>query len=105
MSKKQSISELTNLLTKSLRHKIGAAVNENEFYASKYSKDYEIIFKQAEKVAVKNFWSSEDKKEIKEQLNKKLKKELTQKIFINNKKFNIMDEEINSALKKLSLYI
>jgi len=32
MSKKDSISELTNLLAIALRHKIGSIVNENEIY-------------------------------------------------------------------------
>ncbi len=103
MSKNQEIKELTNLLTKSLRHKIGSIVNENEFYANKYAKDAEVIFKHAEKITLKHSWNKKDKETIKEQLKKKLKKELEEKNFINNKKFEIMDGEIEKTLKKLEL--
>ncbi|MBI5065721.1 hypothetical protein HZA97_05790 [Candidatus Woesearchaeota archaeon] len=103
MSKTSAIKELTNLLTKSLRHKIGSIVNENEFYANKYAKDAEVILKHAEKVALEHSWNEEDKKTIKVQLKKKLKKELEEKNFINNKKFEMMEEEINETLKELDL--
>lgn len=103
MSKNQVMNELTNLLVKSLRHKIGAIVNENEFYANKYSRDFEVILKQAEKTTLKHSWSKEDKKEIKELVRKKLRKELEEKEFINNKKFEIMDAEIENVLNQLDL--
>ncbi|PIN81375.1 hypothetical protein COV11_02095 [Candidatus Woesearchaeota archaeon CG10_big_fil_rev_8_21_14_0_10_30_7] len=103
MSKTSAIKELTNLLTKSLRHKIGSIVNKNEFYANKYAKDAEVILKHAERVGLEYSWNEEDKATIKEQLKKKLKKELEEKTFIKEEKFEVIDEEINKTLKELDL--
>ena len=103
MGKNRDINELTNLMVKSLRHKIGSIVNENEFYANKYAKDSEIIMKEAEKVLLRHNWNMYDKATIKEQLIVKLKKELEQKDFLDDKKFDIMEEEIDKALKEFEL--
>lgn len=99
MSKKNDLDQLTNLMSKSLRHKIGSIVNENEIYATRYAKDAEGIMKEAEKVLCRQNWNNYDKTKIKEILRKKLRKELEEKSFLDNKKFEIMDEEINNALK------
>ena len=99
MGKKDDIDQLTNLMSKALRHKIGSIVNENEIYATKYAKDAENIMKEAEKIANKQNWNNYDKEKIKENLRKKLEKELKQKDFLDNKKFEIMDKEINKALR------
>lgn len=103
MGKKDDIAQLTNLMSKALRHKIGSIVNENEIYAAKYAKDAENIMKEAEKVISKQNWNSHDKEKIKEKLRKKLQKELEEKSFLNNKKFEIMDEEIDKVLHTFDL--
>ena len=103
MGKSQDIDELTNLMSVALRHRVGSLVNENEFYAARYAKDADHIMKQAEKVLLRHNWNSEDKKLIKELLHKKLYKELEEKEFIDNKKFQIMDYEIDKALKQFNL--
>lgn len=103
MGKKKDMQELTNLMTKALRHKIGSIVNKNEFYANKYAKDAEIIMKEAEKVLLRQNWNNDDKSHIKEQLKKKLKKELEQKDFLDDKKFDIMDDEVDKALRNFHL--
>ncbi len=103
MGEKSDIEELTNLMSKSLRHKIGSIVNENEIYAARYAKDAEAIMKAAEKIANKWNWNNYDKEQIRERLRRKLEKELTEKDFLNNKKFEIMDEEINKALCEFNL--
>ena len=101
MGKNKDLEELSNLLSRSLRHKIGSIVNKNELYATKYAKDAEIILKEAEKVSLRQNWNSYDKTKIKEKLKSKLKKELEQKDFLDNKKFEIMNQEIKKILKKL----
>lgn len=98
MGKKNDIEQLTNLMSRALRHKIGSIVNENEIYAAKYAKDAENILKEAEKVIKEYNWNNYDKEEIKQKLRKKLKKELEEKEFLDNKKFEIMNEEINKLL-------
>ena len=103
MGKTDDLRQLVNLLTKALRHKIGSLVNANEFYVSKYAKDAEIILKEAEKVLLKRHWNLNDKQEIKTHLKKQLKEELTEKTFLDNKKFEMMDEELGKVLKQLSL--
>lgn len=103
MNKNKLISELTNILSAALRHKIGGIVNFNEIYAQKYSKDADILMKEAEKISLGKNWNSQDKIKIQEQLKKKLKKELESRDFLDNKKFDIMDEEMEKALKNLGL--
>lgn len=103
MGKRSDIEQLTNLMCKALRHRIGAIVNENEFYAGKYAKDAEIIMKEAEKVLNRQNWNNYDKKDIKEKLRNKLKKELIEKTFIGEKKFEIMDEEVEKGLQDFGL--
>src|SRR3990167_9400230 len=99
MGKNKDIDELTNLMAKALRHKIGSIVNKDELYASKYAKDAESIMAEAEKVLLRQNWNSYDETRIKEQLRIKLQKELEQKDFLDNKKFEIMDSEIEKALR------
>ena len=103
MGKNKDIQELANLMTKALRHKIGSIVNKDEFYANKYAKDAEVIMKEAEKVLLRQNWNNYDKVKIRSQLKAKLLKELEQKDFLDNKKFEMMDEEINNALKEFYL--
>ncbi len=103
MGKKSDLDELTNLMSKSLRHEIGSIVNENDIYTTRYAKDAEAIMKAAEKIANKWNWNNYDKEQIREKLRRKLEKELTEKAFLDNKKFEIMDEEINKALHELNL--
>ena len=103
MGKNKDIQELSNLMTKALRHKIGSIVNKDEFYTNKYAKDAEVIMKEAEKVLLRQNWNNYDKVKIRSQLKAKLLKELEQKDFLDNKKFEMMDEEINNALKEFYL--
>jgi len=103
MSKTKTLHELANLLAIALKHKIGSIVNQNEIYAQKYARDYEILLKEAEKIAEQYNWSSEDKSMIKQETRKKLQQELEKKDFLDNKKFEIMDEEMDNALKILGL--
>jgi len=103
MGKKDDIDQLANLMSRSLRHKIGSIVNENEIYADKYAKDAENIMREAEKISFRQNWNDYEKEQIKDKLRKKLKKELEEKEFINNRKFEIMDDEVNKALKELKL--
>lgn len=103
MGKKNDIDELTNLMSRALRHKIGSIVNKDEFYAEKYAKDSENLMKEAEKVLERRNWNREDKIKIKEELRKKLFKELKEKDFLDNKKFDIMYKEIEKALKEFNL--
>lgn len=103
MGTKSLISELTNLLAIALRHKIGSLVNEKEIYAQKYARDAEMLIEQARKLAIERNWSYSDKQEIRKQLKSKLYKELEDKDFIDNKKFDIMDGEVDSVLRELGL--
>ncbi|MFH1053592.1 MAG: hypothetical protein V1740_04225 [Candidatus Woesearchaeota archaeon] len=103
MGKKDDIEKLTNLMCVALRHRIGSIVNQDELYSPKYAKDADSILKEAEKVVVKQNWNDHDKKIIREKLRKKLKKELIDKDFLDDKKFGIMDREIERALEEFDL--
>lgn len=103
MGKGKDIDELTNLMSIALRHKIGSIVNNEDLYAQKYAKDADNIMREASKIAIKQNWDDYDKAEIKEKLRKKLLKELAEKDFLNNRKFEIMDREMNRALEELNL--
>ena len=73
------------------------------FDANKYAKDADILLNEARKVALKENFNLYDKQEIKSLLEVKLKKELESKPFINEKKFELMNKEIETALKEMSL--
>ncbi|MEK6874003.1 MAG: hypothetical protein AABW91_04085 [Nanoarchaeota archaeon] len=103
MSKNQNIHELTNILAIALRHKIGSIVNKDEIYAQKYAKDYEMFLKEAVKISLRENWNDSDKIKIKNELKIKLKDELEKREFIDNKKFDIIDGEIDNILGVLKL--
>lgn len=101
MGKRDKIKELTNILAIALRHKIGATVNSNEIYAGKYARDADVLIREAEKVNFGENWNSSDKDMIKRELKKKLILELEKRDFIDNKKFNFVDSEIELVLDRL----
>ena len=103
MAKKADIEELANIISKALRHRIGSIVNEKEIYASKYAKDADNLLKEAERVLLRHTWNRYDKIIIKEKSRKKLKLELEKKDFIDSRKFDIMDEELDKVLKDFGL--
>ena len=103
MGKNKNIEELTNLMSIALRHRIGSIVNKEEIYAQRYAKDAENIMEEAKRIVTKQNWNDYNKKEIRERLRRKLLKELTEKDFLDNKKFEIMDEEMGKALKEFNL--
>ncbi len=103
MGKNKDIEILTNLMSRSLRHKIGSIVNENEIYAAKYAKDAETLMKEAEKILLNYNWNKIDKLTIREKLSRKLKKELEEKEFLKDEKFEIMDKEIEKSLQKFNI--
>lgn len=103
MNKKDTISELTNILAVALRHRIGSIVNDKEVYAQKYARDAEVLLNEAEKISLTINWNRYDKINIKEILKKKLKGELEKKDFLSGKKFEIMDKEIEETLVFLKL--
>lgn len=103
MSKNKTLNELTTLLAISLRHKIGSIVNSNEIYAQKYSKDADILLDEAKKTLARENWNSQDKQEIKEELKTKLRKELESRAFIDNKKFDLINSQVEDTLTKLNL--
>ena len=103
MGKKDDIAQLTNIMAVSLRHRIGALVNNDDFYAEKYAKDAEHIMKEAERVLKRQHWNADDKIRIKEALSIKLHKELEEKEFLHEKKFEVMDEHIQKALQGFGL--
>ncbi|MBI4438765.1 hypothetical protein HY640_02445 [Candidatus Woesearchaeota archaeon] len=103
MGKNKDIQELTNLMSRALRHRIGSIVNKEEFYAGKYARDAETILKEAENVMLRHNWNRNDKAAIRTQLNSKLRKELEEKDFLDPRKFDIMEAEISKALKELGI--
>lgn len=103
MGKQKIIDELTTLLAKALRHHIGSKVNEMELYARQYAKDAEILFREARKASLQINWNTGDKRAIYSILKKKLHDELAKKEFIGERKFEIMDEEMDKSLKEFGL--
>lgn len=103
MSKKDNINKLITFLVLAISHKIGGMVNPNEIYASKYRKEYDNYIKLANEISFEENFNSYDKKEIREKLRGKLKEELERKDFIDNKKFDIMEEETEKTLSSLGI--
>ena len=104
MNKQDRINELTKLLTHSLSHKIGSIVNKEDYYAEKYSKEAINFFNLARKVFEDGNWNNNDKIKIKIELKRKLINELERKDFLDKKKFDIMEEEMDNTLKELNLF-
>ncbi len=103
MGKRSDIKELITLLSLALTHKIGGLVNPGEIYSEKYQKESNAFLKKAIKVSLRQNWNKEDKINIRDLLKKKLKSDLEKRDFLNDKKFDLMEREINNALKSLSL--
>ncbi len=103
MGKNDIIREISNLMASSLAHKIGSIVNEKEIYADKYRKEASTLLSEARKKSKKIHWNSHDKVEIKKTLKDKLIKELERRDFLNDKKFDLVDEEVERVLKELEL--
>src|SRR3989344_4639788 len=101
MSKKSNINKLTTFLALALSHKIGGIVNLNEIYATKYNKEYENYFNQAKEITFEENFNLYDKSQIKIILKRKLNNELTRKDFIDNRKYTLIDEEVNKVLLSL----
>lgn len=103
MGKTGTLHELTNILAKALRHKIGSMVNPDEIYAQKYARDADVLLREAQKVAAKENWNSYDKIKLKQELRRKLHDELAKKDFLGSGKFELMEDEMNKTLKSMGL--
>ncbi|MEK6890315.1 MAG: hypothetical protein AABX35_03950 [Nanoarchaeota archaeon] len=103
MGKKKEIDMLTTFIADALRHRIGALLGLDKKYFRKYIFEYQERMNLAKKVIQKNHFNSYDETIIKEKVIHKLNNELASREYIDNKKFDIMDEEIEKALKELEL--
>ena len=103
MGKKETIHKLTTLLAIALRHKIGSIVNKDEIYASKYAKDADVLIKEAQKIVITLNLNIYDKPKLKSELKKKLNDELEKKDFLDDGKYEFIDEEIEKVLKELEV--
>ena len=103
MGKRSDIKELVTLLSLALIHKIGSLVNPNEIYSEKYRKESDAFLKKAIKISIRQNWNKEDKINIRELLRRKLRSDLEIRDFLDNKKFDLMDKEMDNILESLSL--
>ena len=103
MNKRKLIDTLSTLIAVALRHRIGSIVNKNEIYSQKYAKDADTLLNEAKKLSLELNWNSYDKQRIIEESRRKLRAELESKRFLNEKKFEIIDDELNNALRELGL--
>lgn len=103
MGKNDDIRELAKLLSFAVAHRIGQIINPDAIYAEKYQKESRNFVIQAEGINLGKHWNSYDKIIIKKEVRKKTLLELINKEHIADKKFEIMDEEINKILKELEL--
>ena len=103
MGKLSNIDEITTILAGALRHKIGALVGREEYYEEKYKLEANARFEKAKKIVDNCHFNTYDKSIIKSKLLYKLKNELESREYIDNKKFEIMDKQIDEVLKELEL--
>ena len=73
----------------------------DEIYDEKYLKESSHFLESAKEIYFKENWNSYDKQKIKDELKIMLNKELKKRDFIENKKFDLVDKEIEIALKYL----
>lgn len=103
MSKKDNISKMTNFLSLAVSHRIGSIANPDAIYAPKYKKEAFNHITQARAFSLSENWNSYDKLEIKTLTKKKAITELSKKPFLNDKKFDLVDEEVDKILKELDI--
>lgn len=103
MGKNKDIDQIATILSTALRHKIGAILGPDKKYFRKYEIEFTVRKELAKKILKECNFNSYDKNTIKSLVGKKLKNELEKREYIDNKKFNIMDEEIEKVLKELEL--
>ena len=103
MGKRSDIKEMVTLVSLSLTHKIGSLVNPDEIYSEKYKKESDAFLKKAMKISLRQNWNKDDKVKIKGLLKKRLRNDLERRDFIDNKKFDLIDKEINNVLGSLRL--
>ncbi|MEK6899343.1 MAG: hypothetical protein AABW79_04580 [Nanoarchaeota archaeon] len=101
MTKKDKIKNLVVFLSLALAHSIGSIVNSGDMYADKYKKESQNYLIQAEKLALDYNWNTQDKAEIKALLKKRLHDELSKRTFLNERKFQLIDKEIDKTLVSL----
>ncbi len=61
------------------------------------------FIEQAKDIKQKENWNNYDKEEIRKEVKTETIKELNQRMYLDNKKFDIMDHEIDKSLKDLGL--
>jgi len=105
MSKQNTIDKLIKLLAHAISHKIGSIVNKDDHYAERYSKEAINFFNLAMRASEEENWNLYDKSIIKKLLNKKLISELSKREYLDVKKFDLIDKEIEKALDELGLKI
>ncbi|MDO8509399.1 MAG: hypothetical protein Q7S27_06995 [Nanoarchaeota archaeon] len=105
MSKDDGLNKLVKLLTHGLSHKIGSIVNKDSYYSEKYAKEAINFFNLAKKVSIEGNWNRKDLDLIEKLLRKKLIEELKAKSFLDEKKFEFVDFELEKCLKELELIL
>lgn len=103
MGKKRDINQITTILSTALRHKIGAILGIDKRYFKKYEIEFSARRDIAKKILKDCNFNSYDKNIIRILLKRKLERELEKRDYINEKKFVIMNEEIDNILKELGL--
>lgn len=103
MSKNDEIKTLVKLLAKGLCHKIGGIVNLDALYSQKYLKEADTFFSVAKNISIKLNLNLSDKERIKVELVSALRRELENRTFLDEKKFNYINKEVDWALKMLKI--
>ena len=103
MSKIKNINKIINMLATALRHEIGALVDIEELYVDKYKKEANARIKRASDIIKKCNFNIDDKYSIKIRLKEKLQKDLENRDYISDEKFDIVDEEVDKVLRELDL--
>ena len=101
MGKKSEIDKLTSIIAGALRHKIGALVGRDEIYAKKYMSEFSARLEMAKKIAKNSNFNSFDRQTIKSKAKYKLKKELEERPYIDDKKYELMDDEIEQVFEEI----
>ena len=104
MGKNSNLKILARFIALGVAHKVGQLINPNSLYAEKYDKESMNFMEQAKDIKQKENWNSYDKEEIRKEVKTETIKELNQRTYLDNKKFDITDSEIDKSLKEIGLY-
>ncbi len=103
MGKSDTVQELARLIGLAVAHSIGYILNPSSIYADKYRKEILNFMSLAAKTRDKEHWNVSDLRLIKAKAIEETNYELSRRDYLDLRKFELIDGEIEKMLRELEL--